>query len=674
MASHIEDYALLSDMSTAALVSREGSVDWFCAPRFDSEASFAALLGDENHGRWLLAPVDSLGADAAPEEEDFSLTEEISADEEPYARVVERFYGENSFVLHTVWTTHAGSVRVTDFMPLMGRTEIVRRVEGLAGEVTMHQDLRMRFNYGRTRPWSTRYEGAPDPATGYPDPDDGMVVALAGPDALVFRGDSLPEPTDSPEGTLTWDFTISSGQVRDYTLTYFASHRNPPAPLDIHDALNRTVAHWSEWSDQYQDPSLPVPASTGSIPAATSAFSAVEATGPASGAIPLGTAPAGQAEEEDPRLAVYREARVRSLLVIRALMNRETGGLIAAPTTSLPEVVGGERNWDHRFCWLRDVAHAVEVAVEHGHEREAAQLRNWLLRAIANDPSDLHNVYGLSGESDDFERHVDFLPGYEGSRPVRRGSGPASQLQGDAMGRLMTTFERLRRLGFAEDHLSWPIQQALLRSAIEHVGEEDQGIWEMHGETHVYTHSQVMIWAALDAGVRAVQIHGMPGDAEAWSAARDRLADQIWSHGYSAELNSFVQVYGGDTVDASLLHIAQVGFVAHDDPRMLGTAERIERELGAGEGLIYRYRNADGLDGIEGQDNPHLGSSLWLAEQHIRAGRVEHGRAILDAVLERANDVGLLSTEYSVRYGRMTGNFPQSLAHIALVSAVDALL
>lgn len=662
MASKIEDYALLSNMSTAALVSREGSVDWFCAPRFDSEAAFAALLGTEDHGRWLLAPAAAVFPEAVADEADGEPSETAPA------RVAERFYGENSFVLHTIWTTATGSVRVTDFMPLGNRTEIVRRVEGLTGEVTMHQELALRFNYGRTVPWVTRYDGAPDPQTGYSDPAEGMLVAMAGPDALVYRGDPIPEAAHRCHAG---QFDISAGQVRDFSMTYFASHRNPPAPVDFNESLHRTVDQWSEWSDLYNDPSEPVPTSTGPVPT-TTAMPLIEQK---SGAIPLGVVPGGQteAEAEDPKLADYRSARLRSLLVIRALMNRETGGVVAAPTTSLPEVMGGPRNWDHRFCWLRDVAQSVGISIAHDHDREATQLRNWLLRAIANDPAKLHNVYGLAGESDDFERHIG-LPGYEGSSPVRRGSGAATQLQGDAMGQLMITFEKLRRLGYAEDHLSWPLQQALLGSAVEHVGEEDQGIWEMHGDTHVYTHSQIMLWAALDAGVSAVRTHGLTGDAEKWASARDRLAQQIWALGYNRELNSFVQYYGGSSVDSSLLNIAHTGFVAFDSPEMRGTVERIEQDLDAGGGMIYRYRNADSLDGFTGQDNPHFASSLWLAEQHIRSGNIDRGRELLDGVLDRANDVGLFSAEYSLNHARMTGNFPQTLAHIALVSAVDALL
>lgn len=668
MASYIEDYALLSDMSTAALVSRTGSVDWFCVPRFDAEASFAALLGSKDHGRWLLAPAESV------DPQDSALGEaHLPEGAVPgSARVLERFYGENSFVLHTIWTSEHGSVRVTDFMPLSGRTEIVRRVEGLVGEVTMHQEVALRFSYGRTVPWVTRYEGAPDPATGFSSPEDAMLVAMAGPDALVFRGDSIPDPAPRCHAG---QFTVAAGQVFDFSLTYFASHRNVPSALDVNEALHLTAGHWSEWSGLYTDPSVPHAAA----PAAAQTPSTVDVAHPESGVIytsQMAQVPSAQAPEqpeEDPKLALYREARVRSMLVIRALMNRETGGLVASPTTSLPEVIGGERNWDHRYCWLRDIAQAVEITVEHGHEREASQLRNWMLRAIANEPSQLHNVYGLAGETDDYERELAYLPGYEGSQPVRRGNGAAIQLQGDAMGQLMVTFEKLRRLGFAEDHLSWPLQQALLQSAMEHVGEADQGIWETEG-TQVYTHSQVMLWAALDAGVRAVRTHGLVGNAEAWAQARDSLAQQIWRRGFNEELNSFVQVYGGTTVDASLLTLAQVGFVAYDDPRMMGTVQRIERELSAGENLIYRYWNANAMDGIEGQDNPHIASSLWLAEHYIRSGSPLRGRQILDSVLERASDTGLLSSEYSLRHGRMTGNFPQSLAHIALVSAVDALL
>ena len=522
---------------------------------------------------------------------------------------------------------------------------------------------------------ASSFDSAPDPATGYPDPADGMLVALAGPDALVLRGDHLPE---EGVGEQSWEFTVTAGQIKDFSLVYFASHRNPPPPLDINEALHRTNDHWAEWSQLYADPSEPVEAP----PATTTAIPVIDAFNEETGIIP--TTPPGTPaarggvvdprQDEDPRLADYRAARLRSLLVIRALINRETGGLVSAPTTSLPEVIGGQRNWDHRFCWLRDIAQAMEVCATHAHEREAAQLRNWMLRAVANNPAELHNVYGLAGESDEFERIVTHLTGYEGSRPVRRGNGAAGQLQGDAIGQLMVTFERLRQLGFAEDHLSWPLQKALLASAVAHVGEEDQGIWEMHGQTHVYTHSQVMLWAALNAGVRAVRVHGLVGDADLWATARDRLAAQIWEHGFDEELNSFVQVYGGTEVDSSLLNIAQVGFVDFADPRMLGTADRIEQELGGGAGLIYRYRNVDGLDGFEGQDHRHIASSLWLAEQHLRSGQTERGRAVLDAVLQHANDLGLLPTEYSSRAGRAMGNFPQSLAHIALIGAVDALL
>lgn len=695
MASFIEDYALLSDMNTGALVSRTGSIDWFCAPRFDSRAVFAALLGEREHGRWLLAPLESVNP--AP-------VEEIRT---------ERSYRENTFILQTVWFVGDASVRVTEFMPLSGGTTIVRNVEGLTGEVTMYHELALRFDYGKTIPWVTRYEGVD--AAGTPDSSADMLVGMAGPHALVFRGDSLPE--GDPESKAE-TFTVSAGQSYTFTLSYFASNHNPPAPVDYPTALTYTQEQWQEWSDLYSPAdSLPEAEGQDAAPAylpeggqvptgvrtseqaeqAPATISAVREVETKTSSILLETgsntsapevdeatyhelaqtaasqvvAPSAEDHREEAN-ARYREARLRSLLVLRALISRETGALVASVTTSLPEVIGGKRNYDFRFTWLRDVAMAMDVTLTHGHERETAQLRNWILRALANNPRRIHAVYGLAGEKDDIERRL-ALPGYEGSQPVRSGNGSGDQFQGDALGQVLVTFANLREAGVAEDHLSWPIQKALLNAATERIGGTDRSMWETFGEPAVYTHSQAMLWAAFDAGVSAVRDFGLDGDAATWEHCRDAVADEILSRGFNADLGCFVSTYGGTAVDASLLQLPQIGLVDWDDPRMLATVERIEATIRHSSGMIYRYDNSDSQDGFEGQDNPHFISSLWLAEQYIRSGRETDGRALLDTVLDCANDLGLMSSEYDFDQQRLTGNFPQALAHISLIRVVEAL-
>lgn len=693
MASFIEDYALLSDMNTAALVSRAGSIDWFCAPRFDSGAVFAALLGDRENGRWLLAPLESVNP--AP-------IEEVRT---------ERSYRENTFILQTVWHVGDASVRVTDFMPLSGGPSIVRNVEGLTGEVTMLQELNMRFDSGKTTPWVTQYDGPAD-LTGAIDVSQSMLVGMAGPHALVFRGDTVPE---GQYGNHTDTFTVSAGQNYFFSLSYFASNHNPPAAIDYAGATTYATAQWSEWSDLYisqavAEENSAVKTSTDSVDktpenlaeeseisvtrtvpneqVSTEAASSVGATEPVTNTqlpeIDLETyhelvqtalhpiVPSTPEQIQTQNDESYREARLRSLLVLRALISRETGGLVAAVTTSLPETIGGHRNWDFRFSWLRDVAMAMEVTLQNGHERETAQLRNWILRAVANSPYNLHSVYGVAGEKDDLDRRL-ALPGYENSQPVRAGNGSDDHFHGDALGQVLVTFSNLRSNGVGEDQLSWSLQKALLNSTVNRIGEPDRSIWEIKGEPQVFTHSQAMLWAAFDAGISAVQEHGLDGDVEVWEQCRDRLAEEIIAHGFDEELNSFVQTYGGKHVDSSLLQLAQMGVVSWDDPHMLGTVERIERELQHESGMIYRYINVDGFDGFQDQGNLHFASSLWLAEFYIRAGRERDGRALLDTVLSMANDLGLMSSEHSFDENRMAGNFPHTLAHISLVRAVEAL-
>ncbi|NKE09883.1 MULTISPECIES: glycoside hydrolase family 15 protein [Kocuria] len=633
MASLIEDYALLSDMQTGPLVSRRGSVDWLCVPRFDSPAVFGALLGTAKDGRWLLAP-------AATVEHDGTELPEQSWQEN--CRVGERFYAENTFVLQTVWITDAGSVRVTDFMPLTEDLSLVRRVEGLTGEVEMFQEVRMRFDYGQLMPWVSQFESAEDPVTENPGATE--VIALAGPDAMVLRGEPIPAFIRDQEGPRhAGRFTVAAGQTRDFVLTYFPSHRTPPAPMDVGEQLRETKQLWRDWDQQWS--------------------------------------------VENPRELDHHVRR--SLLVIRSLMHQQTGGLAGSASAALPEKIGGDRNWDARFTWVRDATFALEVMLNHGHDREALQLRNWLLRCLAGDPEALQSVYGLAGERATSEHSLD-LPGYERSRPVRVGNGASRAHQSDTVGHVLVAFEKLRRRGLEEDRLSWPLQKALLGHVLKHYEDADQSLWEMRGDPQFYTHSRVMMWAALQSGVDAVKIHGLDGDLQLWETHRDQLALEIWTSGYDPAQGSFVQHYGSTHVDASLLLLPTVGFVAWDDPRMVRTAARIAQELSDDDGLLRRYRNVHlppdsppedfesqvGQDGFAGEDAGHLSVTLWLVVNLAHSGEVERAREVLEAVLKRGNDLGLLAAAYDGdpdSGGRMLGNLPQVLPHLSLIQAIDAI-
>lgn len=658
MASPIEDYALLSDMQTGPLVSRRGSVDWLCVPRYDGPSVFGAIVGDADDGRWLLAPaatVDERGGD---------LPEGEWSDE---CRVGDRFYAESTFVLQTVWITSSGSVRVTDFMPLSPQLEVARRVEGLTGEVEMYQDLRMRFGYGRLTPWISHFTGAQDEETGERGADE--LIALAGPDAMVLRGEITPQRVEEEAGPRhEARFTVSAGQTRDLVLSHFASHQAPPPPLDVGDELRAAIDTWREWDAQW-------------------------APGPVADPTPLPTAaapdpsPGTAAEDED--LAQRHKAVRRSLLVVRALMHQRTGGLVASASMSLPERIGGERNWDARYSWLRDCAQALEVMLDHGHDREALQLRNWLLRSVAGSPEAVQSVYGAGSEREAPEHTLD-LTGYERSRPVRVGNSSSRVYQADTTGYLLTAFEKLRRRGLEEDRLSWPIQKELLGHVVAHFEDADQGLWEMRGDREFYTHSRVMMWAALQAGVDAVTIHGLDGDLQLWESHRDQLALEIWTSGYDPAVGSFVQCYGSRSVDASLLQLPALGFVPWEDERMTRTVQRIVTELGDGRGGLRRYQNVFlppgaqpedfegqiGQDGFEGPDTPHVAVTLWLAAYQARSGDAAAARRTLRQVLRRGSDLGLLSTSYEGEPGaggRMLGNLPNVVAHLSLIQAVDAL-
>ncbi len=590
MASRIEDYALLSDLHTAALVGRDGSIDWLCFPRFDSPSVFTALLGTSDHGRWLIAPTH------------------------PEAAVQRRTYVGRTFVLETVWETPEGSARVTDFMPVKDRrASVVRRIEGISGSVEFIERISVRPGYGKVLPWVRRMDAA-----------DGTeaIVAVAGPDALVLRGDELPVAVDHEHaGT----FTVRAGEWVQQEMTWYPSHRPVPDAIDIDFALGQTIDYWEDWAARYN---------------------------------------------QDGKYAAIVE---RSLLVLRALTHEDTGGIVAAPTTSLPEDFGGARNWDYRFCWLRDAALTLEAMLTHGFDDEAMKWRDWLLRAVAGDPEDLQIMYGLSGERELAEGELSHLPGYEGALPVRIGNGAVGQYQADVVGEVLVALEKLRLAGGNEDHFSWPLQQAMLGFVEKHLAAKDHGIWEMRGDLLHFTHSRVMMWAAFDCGARAVRDHGLEGPVERWEGLRDQLHAEIMEHGFNKELNSFTQTYGGTTTDASLLVLPQVGFVGYSSPEMLGTVDALEKELVDRHGLILRYQTESGLDGLEPGEHPFLACSFWLVEQYAHSGRHADAVALMDRLVGLANEVGLLSEEYDMDQGRMAGNFPQAFSHLALVRAADAL-
>lgn len=594
MASPIEEYGFISDLHTGALVSREGSIDWLCLPRFDSESIFAALVGDESNGRWLLAPSRNVGHSFEPV-------------------VVRRRYRPSTFILETLWKTEEGEVLVTEFMPVGGHGSLlIRRVHGLQGQVVMRQELELRFGYGKILPWVCRIH----------DDDGEALLAVAGPQAVLLRAAHLPRAAGYSH---VGEFPVAAGQTVDLQLHAFPSHNVPPPAIDVDQALQTTSAYWTDWSRNF---------------------------------IPQGS---------------YDREVERSLLVLRALTHARTGGIVAAPTTSLPEEFGGERNWDYRYCWLRDAALTLEAMMTHGFRQEALYWRNWLLRAIAGDPHDLQIMYGIAGERELPERVLNHLAGYRGSAPVRVGNGAVNQYQGDVVGEVMVALAKLRDQGVHEDHFSWPLQRNMLLYVENNASRKDHGIWEMRGEKRDFTHSRVMMWAALDRGVRAVEQHGLDGPVERWGELRDHLRSEILERGFNKEINSFTQTYGRTDVDASLLVLPQVGFLAYDDDRILGTVSRLERDLLDGNGLLLRYRTETCLDGLAPGEHPFLACSFWLVEQYSRTGRVSEAKSLMDKLIGFGNDLGLLSEEYDAIEHRMAGNYPQAFSHLALIRAADAL-
>jgi len=587
----IEDYALIGDCHTGALIGLDGNIDWLCLPRFDSPSTFGALLGDADQGHWRLAP---RGAKLATSRE----------------------YRDDTFVLVTHWVTDEGEVEVIDVMPHGDRrADLIRRVRGIRGTVAMEQSLRIRFDYAAAVPWMRQA-----PEHDGPGRQQHALIAVAGPDSVIVRGPRL-----EPDGMVHRShFEVSAGETVDITFTWYPSHREPPPPLNATSRIRATEKWWRDWASR------------------------IDATGP------------------------YAPAVRRSLLLLRALTHEDTGGIVAAATTSLPEAFGGARNWDYRYVWLRDAALTLQALLAHGFNTEAHDWRDWLLRAIAGDPADVQIMYGLAGERRLVEWEVDSLPGYRGASPVRVGNGAALQFQGDVFGEVMLALQQTRDRGIAEDRTSWSLQLALL-DHVEHVMDrDDHGLWEIRGPLHRFTHSRAMMWAAFDCGIRAVEEGGLDGPSEHWRQLRDQLRAEIETTGFNAELNSFVQYYGGTEVDASLLILPQLGFLEADDPRMLGTVAAIERGL-MRDGLVMRYEASTGVDGLVGDEHPFLACSFWLVQQYAQSGRLPDAMALMDRLVALCNDVGMLSEEYDVGDQRHVGNTPQAFSHLALVRAADAI-
>jgi GH15 family glucan-1,4-alpha-glucosidase len=584
MAGRIEDYGLIGDCETAALVCRNGSIDWLCWPRFDSDACFAALLGKPEHGRWLLAP-------AGP------------------VLISSRRYRGDTLILETDIETAEGAVTVIDFMPLRGQaSDIVRIVEGRKGRVTMHTELVIRFGYGCSIPWVTKLE-------------EGGIRAIAGPDMLVLR---TTVPLEGKERTTVGRFAVSAGERVAFVLTYCASHMDLPKPVDPDLALEETEAFWTDWSSRCT-------------------------------------------YDGD-----WRDAVLRSLTVLKALTYRPTGGIVAAPTTSLPEQPGGVRNWDYRYCWLRDATITLLALMNAGYYDEADSWRAWLLRAAAGNPDQLQIMYGLAGERRLTEWEVPWLPGYEGASPVRIGNAASSQLQLDVYGEVMDALHQGRCGGLGNNEAGWALQRALI-GHLENIWERpDQGIWESRGEPRHYTYSKVMAWVAVDRAVRSARRFDMEGPVAHWKGLRERIHRDICQRGFDPELGSFVQFYGAKHLDASLLLLSKVGFLPASDPRIGGTVAAIERHL-VSDGFVRRYDTSESRDGLPGGEGAFLACSFWLADNYALLGRRDEARALFERLLTVRNDLGLLSEEYLPQSGRLIGNFPQAFSHVALVDTAYSL-
>ena len=576
----IEDYALIGDCRSAALVNRAGAIDWLCWPRFDSPSCFAALLGSEENGRWLLAPTDA-------------------------SATVTRRYLPDTLVLETVFSTPDGEVAVLDFMPVGGaHSHIVRLVQGRRGRVPMRLHLTVRFDYGSAIPWVTRLP-------------DGL-QAVAGPDRVVLR---TPVATSGEGFATVARFTVAAGETVPFVLSYGVSHEALPPAIDAAASLPATIGFWAGW-------------------AARSTYH-----GP------------------------HKAAVTRSLITLKALTYAPTGGMVAAPTTSLPEAAGGSRNWDYRYCWLRDTAMTLQAFMHTGHSTEAQAWSDWLHRAAAGRPDDLRIMYGLAGERRLPEWEAESLPGYQGAKPVRIGNGAAGQLQLDVFGEVLDALHQARRGGLTPGRDSWNLQIVLIQRLEAVWDRPDEGIWEVRGGRRHFTFSKLMAWVAMDAAISSAETFGLSAPLERWRAVRAAIHADVCRNGFDANQNSFTQSYGVADLDASLLLMPRFGFLPIDDPRVIGTITAIEREL-LQDGLVLRYRAADGLPPGEATFLP---CSFWLAEAYVSQGRHADAAALFDRLLGLRNDVGLLAEEYDPVARRQMGNFPQALTHTALITTALAL-
>lgn len=590
MSKPIEDYGLIGNMLSCALVARDGSIDWLCLPRFDSDACFAALLGTAENGRWRIAPADE---DAT----------------------VSRRYRPGTTILETTFETREGAVTLIDFMPLASDEEhvdVVRLVRGDRGRVGMTCELILRFGYGSTVPWLRRA--------------DFGLRAVAGPEAVELH---TPVSLVNEGMRTNAEFTVGAGATVPFVLAWHPSHRLAERNIDPQQRLEETEAWWRQWS--------------------------------------------GECRFDTDEAHPWREAVTRSLITLKALTFRPTGGIVAAPTTSLPEQIGGERNWDYRYCWIRDATLTLYALLTSGYREEAKAWREWMLRAAAGNPGQLQIMYGLAGERRLTEIELPWLPGYEDSKPVRIGNGAFGQLQIDVYGELLDALHVARKFQLQPSHEAWSFQKVLLEDLKAKWRSPDQGIWEVRGPPRHFTHSKLMAWVAFDRAVRAVEDFGLTGPSESWKAERERIRAEILTNGWSEEKQSFVQHYGGTALDASLLLVPLTGFLPPDDPRVIGTVEAIRREL-VEDGLVLRYRLESAPDGLAGTEGTFLVCSFWLADALTMMGRWDEASELFERLLSLRNDLGLLAEEYDPRARRQLGNFPQAFSHVGLVNTANNLI
>jgi GH15 family glucan-1,4-alpha-glucosidase len=579
----IENYAMIGDCHTAALVGCDGSIDWLCFPRFDSSACFAALLGGPEHGRWLLAPSAKVSR-------------------------LKRQYRPGTLVLETEFYTEEGSIRVIDFMPLSDeRWDVVRIVEGLSGRVTVRMELVVRFDYGSIVPWVRRAEKT--------------LLLTAGPDTLELFASVEIVPENMKSVAL---FSLGAGDRHSFSLNYRPSHLAVQPGVDIEATLTQTETAWREWSDRCNDH------------------------------------------------GIWHEPVMRSLITLKALTYKPTGGIVAAPTTSLPEHLGGVRNWDYRYCWLRDATFTLNALLLAGYQEEAIAWREWLLRAVAGSPEDLQILYGVTGVRRLDEYEIPWLPGYRGAAPVHIGNAASRQFQLDVYGEVMDTLHLARTAGLKAEPAAWGFLIEVLKFLEVHWEHPDEGLWEVRGPRRHFTHSKVMAWVAFDRAIKDAEADRLSAPIERWRKARDAIHAQVCEKGFDTRVNSFVQAYESSHLDASLLLIPQVGFLPADDPRVLGTIEAIERNLVV-DGLVLRYSTETDVDALPAGEGAFLPCSFWLADSYVLTGRRKQGEALFERLLALSNDVGLFSEEYDVRAKRMLGNFPQALTHMALVNTARLL-